>query len=130
MQEQEKSVVNGAAGSVWDMPVPDGYVRDSQGRLVHESSIGEADAMRNRLVADLVSRAISRAAEVAGFFDGAYTELYAFCQLSADRFGARWGETDSFSMTSICGRFRVACDMDQGVTVNESVVPVAPIVRT
>jgi hypothetical protein len=96
-------------------------VRDSQGRLVHESSISEADAMRNRLVADLVSRAISRAAEIAAFFDCAYTELYAFCQLSADRFGARWGETDSFSMTSICGRFRVACDMDQGVTVNESV---------
>lgn len=128
MQEQMNSVSTELqegtarpAPSVWDMPVPAGYLRDSQGRLVHESAVGEADAMRNRLVADLVARAVAKAEEVSGFFETAYNELYAFCQLSAERFGARWGETDSFQMTSICGRFKVQCDVDQGVAINESV---------
>jgi len=108
-------------GSVWDMPVPEGYMRDSQGRLVHESTLSEADAMRKRLVTDLVSRAIGEAAAVTKFVEAAYAELYSFCQLSAERFGVRWGETDSFSMTSICGRFKIACDVDQGIAINESV---------
>jgi hypothetical protein len=110
-----------AQGSVWDMQVPEGYLRDSQGRLVHESTLSEADAMRNRLVSDLVSRAITAASRARAFVDSAYAELYSFCQLSAERFGVRWGETDSFSMTSICGRFKVACDVDQGIAINESV---------
>jgi hypothetical protein len=126
MQEQINTVSKESTGgtpapqnSVWDMPVPEGYVRNAQGHLVHESAVSEADAMRSRLVSDLVVRAISEADAVRGFVAKAYEELAAFCQVSAERFGVAWGETNSFTMTSICGRFKVQCDVDQGVAVNE-----------
>lgn len=120
MQDTITPVANPVqAPSVWDMPVPAGYIRNAQGHLIHETTISEADAMRSRMVEDLVVRAISESAVAKEFLDKAHSELVAFCEISAERFGAKWGETNSFSMTSICGRFKVQCDVDQGVAVNE-----------
>lgn len=114
------ATTNGAA-SVWDLPVPEGYLRDAQGRLVHSTQVSEADGMRHKLITETVLRALGEAETTARFFDEVHAELLAFCALSAERFGTAWGETDSFSMTSLCGRFKVACDCDQGVALNESI---------
>lgn len=107
--------------SVWDLPVPEGWVRLANGTLVHESAVREADALRSALVEGLVRRATGEAAVVQRFFAEAHAELLAFCELSAERFGTRWGETESFSMQSLCGRFKVVCDCDATIALNESV---------
>lgn len=107
--------------SIWDLPVPPGYLRDSAGRLVHDSQISEADAMRHKLVVETVMDAIARGQQVTAFFEQIHQELLSFCELSAERFATTWGETESFSMTSLCGRFKISCDCDQGVALNESI---------
>lgn len=107
--------------SVWDLPVPDGYMRNASGHLVHTSQIQPADQMRHELICDLVIQATARAAETSAFFNEAYKELLTFCQISAERFGTLWGETDSFTMSSLCGRFKVTCDCDTAVALNETV---------
>lgn len=121
LQPTADSLQPKSSNSVWDLPVPAGYLRDAQGRLVHETAVTEADLMRSRLVEGLVAASIAEAEAVRAFHTKAHDDLLAFCRLSAERFGVAWGETESFSMTSFCGRFRVVCDVDTGITINESI---------
>ena len=107
--------------SVWDMPVPEGHIRDAQGKLVHTSLISDADALRDTIVHGTVARALGAAEAVNGFFADILGELEAFCELSAERYGTRFGETESYTMTSYDGRLKVAVDCDATLTVNETI---------
>ena len=107
--------------NVWDLPVPEGYIRDSKGNLVHASQLSEADRMRSNLVIEKVQAAFGWAETHNACIAGVVEDVYAFCQVSAERFATTFGEGNSVTMQSFCGRFKLMLDSDDTVAVNESV---------
>jgi Protein of unknown function (DUF3164) len=107
--------------NVWDLPVPEGYIRDSKGNLVHASQLSEADRMRSEIVIEKVQTAFDRAETHNDWIEHVVADVYAFCQVSAERFRTTFGEGNSVTLQSFCGRFKLMLDSDDTVAVNESV---------
>lgn len=107
--------------NVWDMPVPEGYIRNAKGDLVHVSNVSEADRMRTDLVEKTVEQAFQRAHDAQHWQDCALADIWTFCELSAERFGTTFGQGESVTLQSICGRFKILVDRDDTITLNESI---------
>lgn len=87
---------------------PAGYRRNAQGHLVPESAIKPVDQMRDQLVIDLVAKAIELRTVLQSFKVGAFSDIAAFIQLSAEQYGAKLGGTKgNVTLISFDGRYKV-----------------------
>lgn len=71
--------------------VPDGYMKDAQGRLVPVALVRPADLTRDQLVIDLTKRAKALRAALAEFRAAAFSELLSLVELSASEYGVKLG---------------------------------------
>lgn len=89
-------------------PIPAGYRKDAQGRLVPESLIGPIDRMRDDLVLELVKGAEAASASLADFKQRAFADVAAFVSLSAEKYGIkRGGSKGNVTLYSYDGMYRV-----------------------
>lgn len=89
-------------------PIPAGYRKDAQGRLVPESLIGPIDRMRDDLVLELVKGAEAASASLAEFKQRAFADVAAFVSLSAEKYGVkRGGSKGNVTLYSYDGMYRV-----------------------
>lgn len=100
--------------------IPEGYRRDAQNRLVHESQIKDIDRLRDELVLDLVDKARIASAALAQFKDAAFGQIDAFVDLSKSEYGAKLGgKKGNVSLLSFDGRFKIQKAIQESIAFDE-----------
>ena len=88
--------------------IPDGYRKDSIGRLVPEAVVKEIDKLRDDLVGDLVRRARDTSGALYAFKTRAFEEIESFVELSAAEYGQAYGGAKgNISLLSYDGRYKI-----------------------
>jgi hypothetical protein len=88
--------------------IPEGYQQDSQGRLVPVSAIKEIDLERDKLIREIVGGALKLRDELRQFRALTYADIAAFCDLSAEKYGApAGGKKGNLTLTTFDGKYKV-----------------------
>jgi len=100
--------------------VPEGYMEDSQGRLIPISKIKEIDLLRNELVCELVAKAEELCGVLTRFKVGAMGDIESFVALSAEKYGAKLGgRKGNVQLTSFNGAYKVCRDIADHLEFDE-----------
>lgn len=70
-------------------PIPDGYMRDAQNRLVPVDMVKDVDKARDQLVREIAGKALALREAMKGFRDDVMGDVAAFVQLSVEQYGDR-----------------------------------------
>lgn len=100
--------------------IPAGYREDRNGRLVPESQIKAIDQERDTLVRDKISAALQLRELLRAFKRGAFDDIAAFVQLSAEQYGARLGgDKGNVTLFSFDGRYKIIRAIQDSITFDE-----------
>jgi hypothetical protein len=101
-------------------PNTDKFWKDREGRLVPESMIKPIDRARNDLVLELAERAKAMAHGLQAFKQGAFADIAAFIQLSAEEYGVKVGGTKgNVSLFSFDGEYKVVRQVQEHIAFDE-----------
>lgn len=101
-------------------PVPAGYWRDAEGRLVPESMIKPIDKAREDVVQELVKKGRDRAQALAQFKVEALAEVAAFIELSLEEYGVRvGGKKGNLKLYSFDGLYKIERQMQEQIVFDE-----------
>lgn len=90
------------------MDIPDGYLKDGQGRLIPRDSVKPEHLLEDELVRTLANDAQKVSLVLLGFREGARARIQAYLDLIAQQYGAKKGGTrGNITLTSYDGEFRV-----------------------
>lgn len=88
--------------------IPDGYMEDSQGRLVPEQMVKDIDKIRDDLVKKMVTKAREVKSLLQVFKTAAFEDIEQFIALSASDYDTELGGgKGNVTLLSFDGRFRV-----------------------
>lgn len=100
--------------------IPEGYMEDAQGRLVPRDTIREVDLARNDLVVESMFAAKRMAVALAKFKTDIMDDIQAFCELSAEKYGATLGgKKGNVTLFSYDGRYKMMRSIDDFITFDE-----------
>lgn len=100
--------------------IPEGYRRDGQGRLIPESMIKAIDIERDRLVSQIVGRAVALSESLANFKASTFGDIGAFVDMSLEQYGAKLGgKKGNVSLLSFDGRYRVLMAVQESIVLDE-----------
>lgn len=100
--------------------IPDGYRVDARGRLIPEAQIKPIDLARDQLVRDIVNGASKLATELQAFKRGAFDDIEALVELSADQYGVKLGgKKGNVQLVSFDGRYKVLRAVADRITFDE-----------
>lgn len=100
--------------------VPEGYMEDSQGRMVPKEMIKEVDITRNDLVIELITEVKKLSLKLAAFKEAAMDDIQAFVDLSGEKYGAHLGgRKGNVTLFSYDGRFKLIRSIDDFITFDE-----------
>ncbi|WP_028536176.1 DUF3164 family protein [Paludibacterium yongneupense] len=99
---------------------PLGYWQDAKGCLVPESMIRPIDRERDRLVAELVTKAREVSKVLADFKAQAFGDIGAFIDLSAEQYDAKvGGKKGNLTLYSYDGKYRVQRAIQERIAFDE-----------
>lgn len=102
------------------IPVPEGFWRDAQGRLVPETMVKPIDQERDRLVKHLVECASKLSKELAAFKAIAFGDIEAFVELSAEQYSAKvGGKKGNVTLYSYDGQFKIQRAVQESIAFDE-----------
>ncbi|WP_243310083.1 DUF3164 family protein [Fundidesulfovibrio agrisoli] len=100
--------------------IPEGFMQDAQGRLIPLRMVKEVDMARHDLVLDIVSKAQALQASMAAFLGDAMADVAAFCQLSAEQYGAKvGGDKGNVTLVTYDGRYKVQRQVSETLVFDE-----------
>lgn len=100
--------------------IPEGYMEDSQGRLVPKDMVKDIDIERDALVREIVAKARELGEALARFKGGTMEDIGAFIELSAERYGAKvGGKKGNVTLMSFDGRYKVQRSISEHITFDE-----------
>lgn len=100
--------------------IPTGYRQDSRGRLVAEQLIKPIDQARDELVLELVSKAKVLNSLLKEFKTGAFNDITAFVQLSAEQYRASiGGKKGNVTLMSFDGQYMVRRQIQETIRFDE-----------
>lgn len=100
--------------------VPEGYRKDPQGRLVAEELILPIDQERDRLVMELVNKAIGLHSLLVDFKKDAFGDIDAFVDLSMEQYRARVGGIKgNVTLRSFDGEYQVIRAIQEAIRFDE-----------
>jgi len=100
--------------------VPAGYLKDAQGRLVHEDMIKPIDKERDQLVRGLVQKAKALQETLAQFKAATFGDIEAFIELSAEQYGVKMGgKKGNVSLLSFDGQYKVQRAIHESIAFDE-----------
>lgn len=100
--------------------VPDGYMQDTQGRLVPTEMVKDIDRARDELVRELVARAQPLRRDLAAYRQQALDDIEAFIELSSERFGATLGgRKGNVTLMSYDGEYKILRAIDEYMVFDE-----------
>ena len=98
----------------------EGYLTDSQGRLVPVESVKEIDRLRDQVVQELVDKGLAVQAKLSEFKRIAMEEVKAFVELSLEKYGVKYGgKKGNILLTSFDGRYQVQLSMHDYLSFDE-----------
>lgn len=106
-------------------PIPDGFMADSAGRLVPISTIRPIDIERDKLVREIVAKALDLSNALAKFKGAAFGDIEAFVELSAEQYGVKLrgaAGKGNLSLSSFDGRYKVVRAVSESITFDERLV--------
>lgn len=102
------------------LPTPEGYRTDARGRLIPEDQIKEVDKLRDELVLNLVTSAKNLREELRNFKAGAFSEIQAFVETSAQEYGVQLGgRKGNVQLLSFDGRYKIQRAIQENITFDE-----------
>jgi len=91
-----------------DIEVPDGYLRDTQGRLVPRSTVKTEHLLEDDLVRRIAARAEAVSAQIAALRRDAMAEIEALMTILREQYGVqRGGRRGNMTLSSYDGAYRV-----------------------
>ena len=97
-----------------------GYMKNSLGHLVPESMVSELDRTRDSLVREIAAGAARASEGLARYKLTTMGDVTAFCELSAERFGVKFGgKKGNITLTSYDGRTRVQVAISEYLEFDE-----------
>lgn len=100
--------------------LPEGYMKDAQGRLVPVEMVSQMDRERDALVREIVAKAQALSESLAKFKGGVMEDIEAFIELSAERYEAKvGGAKGNVTLTSYDGQFKVQRGISEYITFDE-----------
>ena len=101
-------------------PVPVGYWRDAEGRLVPESMIKPIDKAREDVVQELVKKGRDRAQALAQYKLESLAEIDAFVELSLEEYGVKvGGKKGNLTLYSFDGLYRIERQIQDRIVFDE-----------
>lgn len=99
---------------------PTDYLEDAKGRLVPRRLIKDIDLARHDLVIELVGRAKAMSETLRAFREMTDSDIDAFVQLSAEKYGAELGGTKgNLSFMTYDGRYRIVRQVQDRLVFDE-----------
>jgi len=100
--------------------IPEGYLRDAQGRLVPQELVKEVDRERDELVRELVAKAREVQQLMAKFRAQAMDDIQAFIQLSGEKYDTQvGGKKGNVTLVSFDGRYKVQRHISEHLVFDE-----------
>lgn len=88
--------------------IPDGYWRDSKGRLVPEAFIKDTDKLEDQLVIKMMGYADELNGQIARFKGHCYDDVASFMALLAEKYGTKkGGAKGNVTFSSYDGRLKI-----------------------
>ncbi|MDR4518928.1 MAG: DUF3164 family protein [Nitrosomonas sp.] len=99
---------------------PPGYMRNSQGHMVPEEMVPEIDKARNELVQEIIGDAERMREQIAEFKRRVMGDLYAFIDLSAEKYGVKMGgQKGNITLMSYDGACKIRIDVAERIVFDE-----------
>jgi len=99
---------------------PEGYMRDSQRRLVPVELVPQLDRERDALVREIVAKAVEVSARVTAFKEQTFGDIQAFVDLAAEKHDKTLGGIKgNVTLGSYDGEYRIIRAIDEYHTFNE-----------
>ena len=100
--------------------VPNGYMKDAQGRLVPESMVKPIDQLRNQTVLAIVDQAKNLNGILAKFKTVTFADIDAFIDTSAEQYDTKVGGQKGYiTLFSFDGRYKVQRSVQELVRFDE-----------
>lgn len=100
--------------------IPDGYVKDSRGRLVPQTMLKPIDQLRDQTIMRLVTRGKALAQELAEFKADAFGDISTFVEVSNEQYGVRVGGTKgNISLVTFDGRYKIVRQISEHIQFDE-----------
>lgn|SRR5690554_359042 len=100
--------------------IPEGYLEDAQGRLVHESQVREQDKLRDSIVRDLVAEALKINGGLKQFKARALNDIADVIQIAADKWEVDLGgKKGNITLLSFDGKYKVQRTYAERITFTE-----------
>lgn len=100
--------------------IPEGWVRNAVGNLVHESEIREQDKLRDRVVTDLVIEAIRLNQALKALKEKALGDIADLISIAGEKYDMKLGgPKGNVSITSFDGRYKVQRVYSDRITYTE-----------
>jgi len=99
---------------------PAGYMKDAQGRLVPEGMVKDIDKLRDQTVRKIVEAAQIVNESLRHFKHGAFSDIAAFVQTSAEQYDVQLGGSKgNVVLYSFDGRFKVVRQVQETIKFDE-----------
>jgi hypothetical protein len=103
-------------------PVPEGYLRDSAGRLVPAGLVKPADLQRDQLVRDLFAQYEALQYSCKAFREAADAAIDAHLALVAEQYGVkRGGQEGNLALSSYDGELRIMRSVDKQIAFTDEI---------
>lgn len=104
-------------------PIPDGYMLDSQGRLVPEGNVSDQDKLRDQVARGLADRAVELNRLLRQYKHDALNDIADLVSISADRYGVQiGGEKGNITVSTFDGRYKIQRVYAERVGLTEEVL--------
>jgi hypothetical protein len=101
-------------------PIPDGFLKDAQNRLVPINTIEPIDLERNDLVIGLVEKAKKIKKLLTEFKLESFGDIAALQELSAEKYGVKMGgKKGNISLPSFDGRYKIQRSIADNISFDE-----------
>ena len=98
----------------------EGYMNDSQGRLIPTEMVSELDRLRDQTVREIVGKSLAMRDTLAQFKAGIRDELTAYLSLSAERYGKKYGgRKGNITLSSYDGQLRLVLSINESIAFDE-----------
>lgn len=102
------------------MEIPEGYMIDSQGRLIPQEMVNEIDKLRDQTVRSIAEKAAAERERLAAFRREVMDEIRTFVGLSAERFGVQYGgKKGNVTLSTYDGRYKVLVAVNEHIYFDE-----------
>ena len=104
------------------MSAIDGYIEDSQGRLIPLDKVNDFDKERDAFVREQVACARAQQEALRSFKHQAMDDAFAFLELSAERYEAKLGgNKGNFQLMSFDGKLKVQVALQEYLEFDEGI---------